>query len=82
MYCVPIKTGIKTNPHIFPAHQKAKRARKKKRERTYSKAYMHAILSPHHFLYNRGRRVCDQVTRTYCWICCIFQVTWDSFQSP
>ncbi|KOS40100.1 hypothetical protein ACN38_g9066 [Penicillium nordicum] len=75
MYCVPIKTGIKTNnPHIFPVHQKAKKRARKKikkwRERTNSKAFMHAILSPHHFISSttRGEGCVTSVTRTrtYC----------------
>lgn len=86
MYCVPIKTGIKTNnPHIFPVHQKAKKGRgkkkkKKRRERTNSKAFMHAILSPHHFISSTtgGERVCDQRNPDPD---CIFQVTWDSARS-
>lgn len=54
MYCVPIKTGIKTNPHLFPVHQRQKRAREKKKvERTTARHT--CMLSPHHFPYNRGK---------------------------
>lgn len=66
MYCVPIKTGIKTNPHLFPVHQRRKKkGEEKKVERTTARHT--CMLSPHHFPLQPGRRAWPGSPDLFCW---------------